>query len=265
MKSAIKTAWIEKLMMPVLCTGLAMGAGSVLAATQQQGKDPSQQGMSSQASQPGGGGVAQRLPEVYKMTGWIGKQVKNEQGDTLGKVKDMVMDDAARIRYAIIERSEAQEGRNMVAVPINHFRYPRDEQSGLVLNVSQQQIQQAPGGFAGGDYPNMGNPQWDAVVITYWIPEQERQQAQARMQEQQQRAGAYGMDPDRTYLPQQKEQLFSRLDQNSNSVIERQEAQANEQVADQFADLDTYRNDRITRSEFAAFELQEEQTQQMER
>lgn len=48
--------------------------------------------------------------------------------------------------------------------------------------------------------------------------------------------------------------MFEKLDKNRDAAIERNEAQANDRLSQQFDRLDTYRNNRLTRSEFSAFE-----------
>ncbi len=119
----------------------------------------------------------------------------------------------------------------------------------------------------------MGDKTWSTVVVTYWLPEDALQQgageqAQAQQDSQQQSQqhqqgqgqgqqqarnqpqgdGAQGT----TYLPQQKERMFSQLDKNGDGVIDQQEASANDRLSQKFSKLDTYGNSQLTRSEFAA-------------
>lgn len=60
---------------------------------------------------------------------------------------------------------------------------------------------------------------------------------------------------DMVYLPEQQEALFSQLDVNQDGAIDREEAQANPPVAEQYNELANEQTGRITRSEFAAFEI----------
>jgi hypothetical protein len=55
-------------------------------------------------------------------------------------------------------------------------------------------------------------------------------------------------------LSQQQGALFEQLDDDGNDVISRQEAHDHVRLAQRFDQVDTYGNQAITRSEFAAFE-----------
>jgi hypothetical protein len=276
-KRAAGGPWSGPLMTAV-CGSLLFWAGAISAAGQgqqtgqeqypdrptqtqgsggqaQQGQAQQSQAQQSQAQQ----GPAQSLPEAYKLSNWIGKPVRSTAGDELGKVADLVMDDYGVVRYVILERnSQEQAGQDRVAVPLGHFLYPlgQEQQAALVLDVTPEQMAQAPG-FASSAWPNMGDEQWNTLVIAYWLPESASQQQ--RQQAQSGQAGDVPFDAkrDMVYLPDEKEQLFSQLDENSDAAIEREEAQSNERLADQFDRLDTYSNGRLTRSEFAMFEVVE--------
>jgi hypothetical protein len=60
---------------------------------------------------------------------------------------------------------------------------------------------------------------------------------------------------DMVYLPEQHEALFSQLDANRDGDIDREEAQAYPPVAEQYDELANEDTGNITRSEFAAFEI----------
>lgn len=55
----------------------------------------------------------------------------------------------------------------MVAVPLGHFVYRMGKSPELVLDISSEYLEGAPG-FAIGAWPNMGDPVWTERVITYW-------------------------------------------------------------------------------------------------
>lgn len=69
---------------------------------------------------------------------------------------------------------------------------------------------------------------------------------------------------DMVYLPEVKEQLFDKLDSNDDAAITKKEAEAHSPLAEQFERIDSYDNGRITRSEFALFELEGSGSQQAE-
>jgi hypothetical protein len=269
---------------PSAQTGTSSGAQTGTSSGAQAGMA----GEGAHAGQAPGEGVAKRLPDNYKISNWIGKPVENRQGDKLGKVEDLVMDDIGVVRYVIMESDMQGEGQedNVVAVPIGHFQYPLTQDPLLTLDVSPQQMSGAPS-FDRTQTPNMGQESLSTVIIAYWLPEDAQMQGQGQQDEAgaastpgeqgEQQAGAGGTagqsgsqggqaamqqrfdaNRDMVYLEPEKAKLFNKLDQDSSGSIERSEASANEDVADKFDQLDSYSNNRVTRSEFAAFELQED-------
>jgi hypothetical protein len=251
-------------------------------------------------------GPAGSLPDAYKISSWIGESVRNNAGDSLGTVNELVIDDTGRLRFVIMESEllAAEQPGNLIAVPIGHFVYrasPSKDESRLVLDASPGRLQGAPS-FHSSAWPNMGDREWDAAIITYWVPvealkqstagqadatgggrgqddqqtartpdDRESRQAQGSRQseggQESARAGDsesqfFSANRDMIYLPEKKERLFDRLDANNDGAIDPDEAQAHSDLAEKFDRVDTYGNDRITRSEFAAFEIGESGQQQ---
>jgi len=273
-------------------TLLAVGpaaAGTEAGATEQQqgtagmtGGDTQQsagmtEGQMQQGAQQGDKGLVKRLPERYKLSTWMGKQVENPGGETLGTVKDLVMDDLGQVRYVVMSSELFADERkgDLVAVPAGHFKYPLAREDSLVLDVTPQHVQGAPT-FGATDWPDMGHEEISTVIVTYWVPEEGAQQGQAMAAEdhdsgQDAAAGAQaegqrqagtggGMQAEQgmTRLSKEQRQAFQRLDANNNGVIERDEAKTHDRLSQQFDRVDTYGNKAITRGEFAAFEIKEE-------
>jgi hypothetical protein len=268
-----------------LWTGVTVAQTGAGAPTGQQQRQP----MAAQQGQQGGGTdqpLTKQLPGRYQVSNWLGKSVKNRDGKELGSVKELVMDDMGRLRFVILQSQLLADNKagDQVAVPVGHFVYPLAREEHLVFDVSPDQVQKAPAFGATGGAPNMGQPQVSRIIIAYWLPEDVRQQAQADEQGQQQdpqaqqqgaqqgqqaqqqagpqgqQAGTGMFDPNRdmVYLPPEKTRLFERLDRNNDGVISREEAQQHDELEQRFEEVDSYGNERITRSEFAAFEIQDD-------
>lgn len=79
---------------------------------------------------------APKISEMNKSTSIIGSVVANEKGETIGKVKDLVVDlERGEVGYVVIEMSAAQgEARNL-PVPLRALKKGDDQK--LVLNVSE--------------------------------------------------------------------------------------------------------------------------------
>lgn len=168
---------------------------------------------------------ASGIAEIYKASNWLGKDVQNPQGEEIGEVSDLVFDDMGRVEYVVLEHGGFLSiGEHYVLVPFRAFQSPI-AQDHLVLAVSKQQLGEAPA-FDEGEWPSMAKVQ----------------------------GTSFG---EMSALSPQQEQLFKRLDKNNDGVLTAEEASEYEGLQQQFTRLDSYGNDRLTRSEFAMFEIQE--------
>lgn len=223
--------------------GSLLGATAAFAA--QQGK-PGAEEAGKTGSEQAGSALAQGLPAPYRLSSWLGKPVQNADGESLGKVEEIVMDDAGIVRYVIVQRPDSAGGdAQRVAVPLGHFNYRVGKSPELTIGVSAAHMQAAPA-FAADSWPNLGEPQWDTLVVSYWVSPTAGQAGGSQN---------FEANRDMVYLSEEKEALFSRLDEDDDAAIEWEEAKQHERLAREFDRIDSYSNDRITRSEFAAFEV----------
>lgn len=202
------------------------------------------------------------LPAPYRLSSWMGRTVHTADGEKLGQVQELVMDDAAIVRYVIVQRAaEWDPEQRLVAVPLGHFSYSPGKSPELSLDITAAHMRSAPA-FAASGWPNMGDPAWTSMVITFWRAPEAAMQA-GREQGGQQQAGmeqatSYAPNRDMIYLSQEQERLFDRLDEDRDGAIQPDEAQQNDRLSNRFDELDTYGNDQLTRSEFSMFEPVEE-------
>ncbi len=74
----------------------------------------------------------------------VGTQVKNLQGEAVGKIADLVFDDEGRVFFAVVGYGGFLGiSQNLVAVPINSLSYA-EEPRHFVLNSTKESIQSAP-------------------------------------------------------------------------------------------------------------------------
>jgi sporulation protein YlmC with PRC-barrel domain len=99
---------------------------------------------------------------INKASSLVGMTVKNQNGDTLGKVKDIVFDqDSGRVSYVVLEKADKAPGTQAnVAVPLTAFT-PSDDAKSLTLNVDKDRVSQARG-FASDNMPPVGSPMYGA-------------------------------------------------------------------------------------------------------
>ncbi|NEZ05026.1 PRC-barrel domain containing protein [Wenzhouxiangella sp. XN201] len=97
-----------------------------------------------------------------------GEQVRNLQGESLGKIQDLMFDiTEGKIRYAILESADflAMSSR-LFAVPWKALK--RDGESrGFRLDMDTEYLRKAPG-FGKDDWPNMADAAWRARIDSFY-------------------------------------------------------------------------------------------------
>jgi sporulation protein YlmC with PRC-barrel domain len=94
----------------------------------------------------------------------IGMDVRNQSGEQLGHIKDIVIDlQSEKVSYAVMSTApKALLGINekLLAVPLNAFTISSDEKH-LVLNADKTKVE-AAAGFDKNNWPAVNNPSWGA-------------------------------------------------------------------------------------------------------
>ncbi|HVL75819.1 MAG TPA: PRC-barrel domain-containing protein [Noviherbaspirillum sp.] len=103
----------------------------------------------------------------------IGKDVTNPQGQDLGRIEDLIIDVAnSQVRYAIVSHGGVLGiGNQMAAFPPVMFR-PGREEGEVMLNVSQQQLEQAPR-FDAREWPDWNEESYRGQVDRFFWQDDE--------------------------------------------------------------------------------------------
>jgi sporulation protein YlmC with PRC-barrel domain len=88
----------------------------------------------------------------------IGKEVRNTQGDRLGRIRDIVLTpDYQSVSYVALSTSPLAIGGRLYAVPWHALHiWPAGE---VTMSVTKDQLTQAPG-FPNSHWPSQADPQW---------------------------------------------------------------------------------------------------------
>ena len=117
-------------------------------------------------------------------------EVKNPEGETIGKLEELVIDaELGRAAYGVIKSSGGLlKSGKIFAVPCGALHLSDDE-SGLILDVEKESLQNAPA-FNKGRWPDMSDRRWGNSVhaffetTPYWEDNRERDaRAQAQRRE----------------------------------------------------------------------------------
>jgi sporulation protein YlmC with PRC-barrel domain len=95
-------------------------------------------------------------------------EVKNPQGETIGKLEELVIDaELGRAAYAVIKSGGGfLKSDKLFAVPCGALQLSDDE-SGLVLNVEKESLQNAPA-FDKDRWPDMADRRWGNSVHAFF-------------------------------------------------------------------------------------------------
>jgi sporulation protein YlmC with PRC-barrel domain len=108
--------------------------------------------------------IAGTPAEFNRASGIIGMDVRNQNNEHLGRVKDVVFDlNSERVSYAVI--ATAHTGflgmrEKLVAVPLSALNTSPNEKH-LILNADRSKMM-AAAGFDRNNWPGVNNPSWGA-------------------------------------------------------------------------------------------------------
>ena len=145
----------------LVLTGAGVTAGWLMAQGQDDTYSPSRPGQqrTSQATTSTG---SMEVRKINKASELIGMDVKNQQGEKLGDIKDVVLDfSGERVGYVVLSADPgALQAEKLHAVPLKAFQPSADGDS-LILNADKQKLASAQG-FSKDSWPNPSNPSWGA-------------------------------------------------------------------------------------------------------
>ena len=98
----------------------------------------------------------------------IGDGIRNPQGDTLGELKEIMLDTVnGKIAYAVVSYGGILGmGDKLFAVPWSSLAIDHENHK-LVLNVSKDRLKDAPG-FDKDRWPNFADPAFASTLGTYY-------------------------------------------------------------------------------------------------
>ena len=137
-------------------------------------------------------------------------EVKNSEGETIGKLEELVIDaELGRAAYGVIKSSgRLLKSGKIFAVPCGALQLSEDE-SGLVLDIEKESLQNAPA-FNKGRWPDMSDRRWGNSVhaffetTPYW--EDERSQVARRSDTIEQQPRGDQQQKDTPVTPDQRNQ-----------------------------------------------------------
>jgi sporulation protein YlmC with PRC-barrel domain len=119
---------------------------------------------------------------VYRGANITGMEVKNDRGEDLGSINELVIDiKAGKVRYAALSFGGVLGlGDKLFAVPWNVLKFEhRATDKHFVFNVNPQVLKEAEG-FDENQWPNTGDPKWGRSVDEFYKRSTEREAGRPR-------------------------------------------------------------------------------------
>ena len=103
-----------------------------------------------------------------KASSIIGTDVVNPKGESLGDVKEVVIDPrTGKVAYAVVSFGGfLGMGEKLFAIPFSAFKYDVTKND-YVLDVSKERLKAAPG-FDANHWPAMSEEKWNRDVYKYY-------------------------------------------------------------------------------------------------
>lgn len=107
-------------------------------------------------------------PTFLSASTLIGDDVVNPQGESLGDLKDIMLDTSTgKISYGVLSYGGVfGMGDKLFAVPWSALRIDADKKN-LVLSVSKERLKDAPG-FDKDNWPNFADPTFGRTISEYY-------------------------------------------------------------------------------------------------
>lgn len=107
-------------------------------------------------------------PEVMAADTLVGDRVVNAQGESLGKIRDIMIDvPSGRVAYAVLSFGGVLGmGDKLFAIPWAALALDADQQC-FVLDLDKERLRNAPG-FDKDHWPSMGDMRWASSIYEYY-------------------------------------------------------------------------------------------------
>ena len=108
------------------------------------------------------------IPHCLSAGTLIGDDVVNLSGETVGDVKEIMLDlETGHVAYVVLSCGGFLGiGEKLFAVPWNGLQVNTDNHT-LVFNVDKERLEQAPG-FDPDDWPDMADRTWGQSIHDYY-------------------------------------------------------------------------------------------------
>jgi sporulation protein YlmC with PRC-barrel domain len=115
-----------------------------------------------------GAGSQQGAARVSRISELMDKKVKNQQGEDLGQIEDLVVAEDGRISYIILSQGGVMGiGDKLVPVPFKNAQFDQQQDEVILSNVDKQKLENAPT-ISQGDWQRLSDPGFERELFSYY-------------------------------------------------------------------------------------------------
>jgi sporulation protein YlmC with PRC-barrel domain len=107
--------------------------------------------------------AADMSKDKHRVSKLIGKNVETSTGDTIGEVKDVVIDDKAKITHFIVSHGRLGSTK-LTAIP---YETLKQSMRGDKIVLEKTRLENAPS-FEESNFPNLSSSTWSSAADRYW-------------------------------------------------------------------------------------------------
>lgn len=113
-------------------------------------------------------------PRVLSATSINGTNVKNTKGDSIGEIKDLMIDwNKGRVEYAVLSFGGfLGMGDKLFAVPLEAFTFDSVDSEEAVIDMNKESLDNAPG-FDKDNWPKSADHEFTKSVYSHYNMEYE--------------------------------------------------------------------------------------------
>jgi sporulation protein YlmC with PRC-barrel domain len=118
------------------------------------------------SGQLGAGG--QSAAQVSRISELMDKKVRNQQGQDLGQIEDLVVTQDGRISYIIVSQGGVMGiGDKLTPIPFRNAQFDQQQDAVILSNIDKQKLENAPT-ITQGDWQRLSDPGFERELFSYY-------------------------------------------------------------------------------------------------
>ncbi|MDD5204642.1 MAG: PRC-barrel domain-containing protein [Desulfobacterales bacterium] len=115
-----------------------------------------------------GPGIQQDATQVSRISELMDKKVKNDQGQDLGQIEDLVVGKDGRISYIILSQGGVMGiGDKLTPIPFKNAQFNQEQDEVILSGIDKQKLENAPT-ISQDDWQRLSDPGFERELFSYY-------------------------------------------------------------------------------------------------